>query len=70
LTFPLGTDGGGSIRIPSSFCGCVGLKPTSGRVTGAGGVEIDCTVATYGPMAGCVEDCALLYTIMANQGVQ
>ncbi|GAX84285.1 hypothetical protein CEUSTIGMA_g11707.t1 [Chlamydomonas eustigma] len=65
----IGTDGGGSIRIPSSFCGCVGLKPTHGRMTGAGGVEVDCTVATYGPIAGCVEDCALFYAILANQNV-
>ena len=62
-----GTDGGGSIRIPSSFCGCVGLKPTNGRVTGAGGVELDCTVATYGPIGGCVEDCTVLYAVLANQ---
>ena len=46
------------------------LKPTNGRVTGAGGVEIDCTVATYGPMGGCMEDCALLYAVIANQGLE
>lgn len=67
VPFAIGSDGGGSIRVPSSFCGCVGLKPTSGRVTGKGGVEIDCTVATYGPIGGSVEDTALLYSVMANQ---
>jgi aspartyl-tRNA(Asn)/glutamyl-tRNA(Gln) amidotransferase subunit A len=65
----LGTDGGGSIRIPASFCGCVGLKPTHGRMTGAGGVEVDCTVASYGPIASCVEDCTLFYSVLANQNI-
>ena len=45
------------------------LQPSTGRVTGSGGVEIDCTVATYGPMGGSVEDCTLLYALLANQDV-
>ncbi|KAL6752392.1 fatty acid amide hydrolase [Haematococcus lacustris] len=62
----IGTDGGGSIRIPSSFCGVTGLKPTNGRVSRAGCVEVDCSVSTLGPMAGCVEDVALLHALIAN----
>lgn len=51
-----GSDGGGSIRIPSSFCGIVGLKPTSHRVPAHKGViKVDETVSVSGPMAGNVQ---------------
>ncbi|KAG2454611.1 hypothetical protein HYH02_000452 [Chlamydomonas schloesseri] len=62
----IGSDGGGSIRIPSAFCGLAGLKPTNGRVSGLHCTHVDCTVATLGPMAGCVQDVALLYAAMCG----
>jgi len=62
----IGSDGGGSIRIPASFCGVVGLKPTNGRVSAQGAVEVDCTVATLGAMGASVEDVALLHAVLAN----
>ncbi|XP_042493571.1 fatty acid amide hydrolase-like [Macadamia integrifolia] len=57
----LGTDGGGSVRIPSSLCGVVGLKTTYGR-TDMKGALCDCgTVEIIGPIASTVEDAMLVY---------
>jgi aspartyl-tRNA(Asn)/glutamyl-tRNA(Gln) amidotransferase subunit A len=61
----LGTDGGGSIRIPGSFTGTVGLKPTFGRVPYAPMSPFG-TLAHAGPMARTVEDCRLLYEVIAS----
>lgn len=68
LPFSVGTDGGGSIRIPSALCGCVGLKPTSNRVCARPCAEFCYTVGVAGPIAGTVADCVLLYAMLANKG--
>ncbi|MBT3344215.1 MAG: amidase, partial [Gemmatimonadetes bacterium] len=60
----LGTDTGGSVRIPSSMCGLVGLKPTYGRVSNAGVVPLDTGLDSVGPMARTVGDAALLYDVI------
>ncbi|KAF7592043.1 hypothetical protein BBP40_000766 [Aspergillus hancockii] len=62
----LGADGGGSIRIPSSFCGIWGLKPSHGRISGAPTVSLAQTVGVLGPMASSIDDLALAYRIMAT----
>ena len=59
----LGTDGGGSIRIPASFCGVVGLKPTYGRIPLWPASPFG-TLAHVGPMAWTVEDAALMYSAL------
>ncbi|KAJ5167299.1 uncharacterized protein N7482_006080 [Penicillium canariense] len=61
----LGADGGGSIRIPSSFCGIWGLKPTHGRVSGTPSLSLAPTVGVLGPMASSIDDLALAYRVMA-----
>ncbi|XP_057960002.1 fatty acid amide hydrolase-like isoform X2 [Malania oleifera] len=60
----LGTDGGGSVRIPASLCGVVGLKPTYGRVDMKGTLIDAATVAVIGPIASSVEDVMLVYAAM------
>jgi len=60
----IGTDTGGSVRIPSSWCGLTGLKTTIGRVSTYGVLPLSTTLDTPGPMARCVEDAALLYNAL------
>lgn len=62
----LGSDTGGSIRGPASFCGIVGLKPTYGRSSRAGVVTLSWTLDHTGPMARTVEDCAWLLQALAG----
>ena len=62
----LGTDTGGSIRQPSSFCGIVGLKPTYGRVSRHGVIPLCWSLDHVGPMARTVEDAALVLQALAG----
>lgn len=62
----LGTDTGGSIRIPAAFCGITGHKPTYGLVGRGGVVPLSLTLDHAGPMARTAEDCAILLTALAG----
>jgi aspartyl-tRNA(Asn)/glutamyl-tRNA(Gln) amidotransferase subunit A len=62
----LGTDTGGSIRIPASFCGTVGLKPTYGRVSRRGVLPLSWSLDHVGPLTSSVRDAALLLNAIAG----
>src|ERR1700752_4536822 len=62
----LGSDTGGSIRMPAHFCGVTGLKTTYGRVSRAGAMPLSQSLDTVGPLAQAAEDCALLLGLMAG----
>jgi aspartyl-tRNA(Asn)/glutamyl-tRNA(Gln) amidotransferase subunit A len=67
LTFAaLGSDTGGSIRMPAHFCGVTGLKTTVGRVSRAGAMPLSQSLDTVGPLARTAEDCAVLLGLMAG----
>ncbi len=66
LPFSLGTDTGGSIRIPASYCGITGLKPTYGRVSRYGVLPLAFSLDHVGPLGSCVEDCALAMNAIAG----
>jgi aspartyl-tRNA(Asn)/glutamyl-tRNA(Gln) amidotransferase subunit A len=61
----LGTDTGGSIRMPAAFCGVAGLRPTHGLVSNRGVLPVSVSFDTVGPMARRVEDLARLLCVMA-----
>jgi len=62
----LGTDTGGSCRIPAAYNGIVGYKPTQGRIPLDGGVPLSFTLDSYGPLANSVQCCATLDAVLAD----
>lgn len=67
VPFALGTDTGGSIRLPASFCGVVGLKPTYGLVSRSGVVAMASSTDVVGPLTSTVEDTAIVLDIMSGR---
>lgn len=65
--FAIGTDTGGSIRLPASFCGVVGYKPTYGLVSRSGVVAMGSSLDVIGPLARTVEDTALVLDVIAGR---
>ena len=66
----LGTDTGGSCRIPAAMCGIVGFKPTAGRVPLAGTFPLSPTLDSIGPLARSVDCCATLDAVLSGQGFE
>jgi len=62
----MGSDTGGSIRLPATFCGIVGLKPTYGVISRRGVVPLSFTLDHAGPLTRTVEDCALAMQVLAG----
>ena len=67
VPWSLGTDTGGSIRIPSSFCGIVGMKPTNGALPPEGVMPLAPSLDTPGPMAATVADTWTLFEVLAGR---
>jgi len=63
----IGADGGGSIRIPASLCGIVGLKATFGRISESGAAPLCWSVGHLGPLTASVEDTAMVYSVIAGE---
>jgi aspartyl-tRNA(Asn)/glutamyl-tRNA(Gln) amidotransferase subunit A len=66
----IGTDTGGSVRIPASFCGLVALRATRGAIDKTGVVPLSPTLDEVGPMARSVSDCALLFEAMSGRALE
>ena len=67
-TLGLGSDGGGSIRIPASFCGLVGFKPTYGSIDDDGGFRAFSPFISVGPLARSVADARCLHSVLSGDG--
>lgn len=63
----LGTDTGGSVRIPAAVCGLVGFKPTARRVPIDGVIPLSTSLDSIGPLANSVEDCAIVDAVFAGE---
>ena len=63
----LGTDTGGSVRMPAALCGVVGLKPTWGRVSLSGVMPLAPSLDTAGPLAAAVEDMSTCFSVLAGE---
>jgi aspartyl-tRNA(Asn)/glutamyl-tRNA(Gln) amidotransferase subunit A len=63
----IGSDTGGSVRIPAALCGLTGFKPTQARVTRDGAVPLSTTLDSIGPLARSVADCVLLDAVLAGE---
>jgi len=70
VPYALGTDTGGSIREPASFCGIVGFKPTYGRISRSGIISNGSSLDQAGPLARTVEDAALVYEAIAGNDLK
>jgi aspartyl-tRNA(Asn)/glutamyl-tRNA(Gln) amidotransferase subunit A len=65
----LGTDTGGSCRIPAAYCGIVGYKPTARRIPLEGGLPLSATLDSYGPIARSVGCCAVMDAVLADEAI-
>ena len=66
LPLAMGSDTGGSIRLPAAYCGIVGLKPTYGRLSRVGVVPLSFSMDHAGPLTRTVEDCAMAMQVLAG----
>ena len=63
----IGSDTVGSIRVPAALCGVVGFKPTQRRVLREGAIPLSITIDTVGPLPRSVEDCAVVFGVIAGE---
>src|SRR6266542_2873914 len=66
----IGTDTGGSVRIPAAFCGIAGFKPTQYRIPRAGAVPLSTTLDSIGPLANSIACCAIADAVMAGEAMR